>query len=148
MRAVVQRVSRASCSVDGKTVGEIGRGLVLFLGVGRDDTEEDLEFLANKITNLRIFEDEAGRMNLSVKETGGSVLLISQFTLYGDARKGNRPSFIDAAPPEVARRYYDKMAERLRCEVPVQTGVFQSMMDIDLVNAGPVTILLDSKRIF
>jgi D-tyrosyl-tRNA(Tyr) deacylase len=148
MRAVVQRVTRASCSVDGKIVSEIEKGFVVFLGVGRDDGEADLDFLAKKIVQLRIFEDSDGKMNLSLKDIGGSVLLISQFTLYGDARKGNRPSFIDAARPEVAQAVYEKMAQQLRAEVPVQTGVFQAMMDIELVNSGPVTILLDSKKQF
>ncbi|HEY2931635.1 MAG TPA: D-aminoacyl-tRNA deacylase [Acidobacteriota bacterium] len=145
MRAVIQRVSRAKCSVNGAVTGEIGLGFVVLLGVGRDDSDADVEFLANKIINLRVFEDLAGKMNLSLKDAGGSLLLISQFTLYGDARKGNRPSFIDAAPAEVAERYYAKMASRLAAEAPVQTGIFQAMMDIELVNTGPVTILLDSK---
>lgn len=148
MRAVVQRVSRASCTVDGNIVGAIEKGFVVLLGIGRDDNEEDLQFLANKIIQLRVFEDNEGKMNLSLKEVGGSVLLISQFTLYGDARKGNRPSFIDAAAPHLAQELYQKMADRLRTEVRVQTGVFQAMMDVELVNSGPVTILLDSKKVF
>ncbi len=148
MRAVVQRVSRASCKVDSKIVGSIEKGFVVLLGVGRDDNEEDLEFLAKKIIQLRVFEDSEGKMNLGLKEVGGSVLLISQFTLYGDARKGNRPSFIEAAAPHLAQELYQKMADRLGAEVPVQTGVFQAMMDVELVNSGPVTILLDSKKVF
>jgi D-tyrosyl-tRNA(Tyr) deacylase len=148
MRAVVQRVSRACCRVDGKSVGSIDHGLVVFLGVGRDDTDGDVELLASKVVNLRIFEDSAGKMNLSLKQVGGSVLLISQFTLYGDARKGNRPSFADAASAGAALHYYQGFAESLAEEVPVQTGQFQAMMDIELVNAGPVTILIDSKKVF
>jgi len=148
MRAVVQRVSRAKCTVQGEITGQINRGFVVMLGVGRGDTEADLEFLAGKIISLRVFEDAVGKMNLSLKEAGGSVLLISQFTLYGDARKGNRPSFVDAAPAEDAEKFYLRMAERLAREVAVQTGVFQAMMDIELVNAGPVTILLDSRKVF
>lgn len=148
MRAVVQRVSRAACTVNGKTIGEIQKGLVVFLAIGREDSDADLEFLANKIVNLRVFEDQAGKMNLDLGDVGGSVLLISQFTLYGDARKGHRPSFVEAAAPDVAQMYYNRMAERLRRDVPVQTGLFQAMMDIELVNSGPVTILLDSKKLF
>ena len=148
MRAVIQRVSRAACTVGGEVVGAIGPGMVILLAVGRSDTNDDLEFLANKIINLRIFEDADGKMNLNIRQVGGAILLISQFTLYGDARKGNRPSFIDAAPPETAKVYYERMAEKLRAEVPVQTGTFQAMMEIDLVNSGPVTILLDSSRAF
>lgn len=148
MRAVVQRVSSATCRVDGKTVGSIGSGLVVFLGVGRGDSDADLELLASKIVNLRIFEDHDKKMNLALKQVGGAILLISQFTLYGDVRKGNRPSFIDAAPIETALQFCTKMAERLALEVPVQTGQFQAMMDIDLINAGPVTILLDSRKAF
>jgi D-tyrosyl-tRNA(Tyr) deacylase len=148
MRAVVQRVSRASCRVGGNIVSSIQDGLVVLLGIGHDDGDEDLEFLARKIMQLRIFEDSEGKMNLSLKEVAGSVLLISQFTLYGDARKGNRPSFIGAAPPHLAQELYQKMADRLRAEVPVQTGIFQAMMDVELVNNGPVTILLDSRKLF
>lgn len=129
-------------------IGEIERGFVVFLGVGRNDTEDDLEFLATRIMNLRVFEDKAGKMNLTLKHVNGSILLISQFTLYGDARKGNRPSFTEAAPPDIARGYYEKMVGRLSAEIPVQTGLFQARMDIELTNSGPVTILLDSKKNF
>ena len=148
MRAVVQRVRRACCLVDSAIVAEIGKGFVVLLGIGREDKETDLVFLANKILNLRVFEDQAGKMNLNLKQAGGSVLLISQFTLYGDARKGNRPSFVEAATPDVAQAWYEKMAERLRGEVPTEKGIFQAMMDIELVNSGPVTILLDSRKGF
>ena len=148
MRAVVQRVRRARCLVDTALVAEIGKGFVVFLGVGRGDTEEDLVFLANKILNLRVFEDQAGKMNLSLKQAGGSILLISQFTLYGDARTGNRPSFVEAATPDIAQVWYERMAERLRAKVPAEKGIFQAMMDIELVNCGPVTILLDSRKGF
>ena len=148
MRAVVQRVSRAACHVDGKTVGAVGLGFVVLLGVGRDDTDADLELLAGKIVNLRVFEDGDGKMNLALQQVGGGVLLISQFTLYGDVRKGNRPSFAEAAPVDTAIEFYRKMADRLAQDVPVQTGQFQAMMEVELVNAGPVTILLDSRKTF
>ena len=148
MRAVVQRVSRAACRVDGKTVGAVGLGLVVLLAVGRDDTDTDLELLAGKIVNLRVFEDSDGKMNLALQQVGGGVLLISQFTLYGDVRKGNRPSFGEAAPADAALHYYRRMAERLALEVPVETGQFQAMMEVELVNTGPVTILLDSRKTF
>jgi len=149
MRAVVQRVSRAKVSVDGWTTGEIGLGLLVLLGVGHEDAEADVNYLAEKIAGLRIFEDENGKMNRSVIDVSGSVLAVSQFTLYGDVRRGKRPSFDAAAPPERARRLYEKFVERiqaagLRCE----TGRFQAMMQVELVNDGPVTILLDSKKEF
>jgi D-aminoacyl-tRNA deacylase len=149
MRAVVQRVSRAKVTVDGSITGEIGLGLLVLLGVGRDDSEADAVYLAEKIAGLRIFEDEAGKMNRSVQDSGGGVLAVSQFTLYGDVRRGKRPSFDDAAPPEQARRLYEFFVERiqaagLRCE----TGRFQEMMQVELVNEGPVTILLDSGKTF
>jgi len=149
MRAVVQRVSRAKVSVDGWTTGEIGLGVLVLLGVGHEDAEADVNYLAEKIAGLRIFEDEDGKMNRSVLDVGGSVLAVSQFTLYGDVRRGKRPSFDAAAPPEHARRLYEKFVERmqaagLRCE----TGRFQAMMQVELVNEGPVTILLDSKKEF
>ena len=145
MRCVLQRVSSATCTVGGRVISSIGRGMVVFLAIGAADSEHDLELIARKILKIRIFEDAAGKMNLDIRQIEGAVLLISQFTLYGDARKGNRPSFIEAAPPERARQYYEAMAERLRREVPVQTGVFREMMDIGLINNGPVTILLDSQ---
>jgi D-tyrosyl-tRNA(Tyr) deacylase len=147
MRAVAQRVSRAKVTVNGWISGEIGHGLLVLLGVGHGDTEADASYLAEKIAGLRIFEDADGKMNLSVQDVGGSVLAVSQFTLYGDVRRGKRPSFDAAAPPEEARRLYEFFVRRiqalgLRCE----TGRFQEMMQVELVNEGPVTILLDSKK--
>jgi D-tyrosyl-tRNA(Tyr) deacylase len=149
MRAVVQRVSRAKVTVNGGTAGEIGLGLLILLGVGQQDTEADAAYLAEKISGLRIFEDENGKMNRSVRDVSGSVLVVSQFTLYGDARRGKRPSFDEAAPPELARQLYELFVEKiqaagLRCE----TGRFQEMMQVELVNEGPVTILLDSRKAF
>ena len=149
MRAVVQRVSRAQVSINGELAGQIGAGALVLLGVGRDDGEQDAIYLAGKIGGLRIFEDEQGKMNRSVQESGGSVLAISQFTLYGDVRRGKRPSFDGAAPPEQARQLYEFFVEqiraaRLRCE----TGRFQATMQVELVNEGPVTILLDSRKSF
>ena len=149
MRAVVQRVKRASVTVEGDVVGRIEKGLLVLLGVGRDDTEADAEYLAAKIAGLRVFEDGDGKMNLSTTEAGGAILLVSQFTLYGDVRRGKRPSFDAAAPPALARRLYELLAERIRAAgLPCETGRFQEMMDVALVNDGPVTILLDSKKIF
>lgn len=149
MRAVVQRVSRARVSVDEWTTGEIGLGLLVLLGVGQRDTEADVNYIAEKVAGLRIFEDEDGKMNRSVTDVGGSVLVVSQFTLYGDVRRGKRPSFDAAAPPDSARRLYELFVTKiqaagLRCE----TGRFQEMMQVELVNAGPVTILLDSAKTF
>ena len=149
MRAVVQRVSRAKVTVGEWTSGEIGLGLLVLLGVGHQDTEADVNYLAEKIAGLRIFEDADGKMNRSVLDAGGSVLAVSQFTLYGDVRRGKRPSFDAAAPPDHARRLYELFVERiqaagLRCE----TGRFQEMMQVELVNEGPVTILLDSAKAF
>jgi D-tyrosyl-tRNA(Tyr) deacylase len=149
MRAVVQRVSRAQVAVDGEIVGQIGRGLLVLLGVTHADTELDADCLADKIAGLRIFEDENGKMNLDTASVGGGVLVVSQFTLYGDVRRGKRPSFDAAAPPEHARRLYDYFVERIRAAgLPCQTGRFQEMMQVELVNDGPVTILLDSKKGF
>jgi D-tyrosyl-tRNA(Tyr) deacylase len=149
MRAVVQRVSRASVTVDGKVTGEIAKGLVVLLGVGVDDEDADARTISEKIANLRIFADQAGLMNRSVKEAGGGVLLISQFTLHGDARKGRRPSFITAAREDVAEPLYKRVGELLEREgLPVAYGVFKAHMDVELVNDGPVTILLDTKRVF
>ena len=149
MRAVVQRVSRAKVSVNGVSIGEIGRGLLVLLGVCQTDTKSDADYLAEKIAGLRIFEDEKGKMNLAITEVGGGVLVVSQFTLYGDVRRGKRPSFDAAAPPEKARELYEYFVERIRSfGLPCQTGRFQEMMQVELVNDGPVTILLDSAKTF
>jgi D-aminoacyl-tRNA deacylase len=149
MRAVLQRVTRASVRVEGLTVGETGPGLLVLLGVAREDSEEDARYLAEKTVSLRVFEDEEGRMNRSVVEAGGGLLVVSQFTLYGDARKGRRPSWFDAAPPELAERLYELFVEEARRGVArVATGSFGKMMEVELVNDGPVTILLDSRRLF
>lgn len=149
MRAVVQRVSRAKVEVEGRTVGQIGRGLLVLLGVGQGDTEREAEYMAAKIAGLRIFPDEAGKMNRDVSEAGGAILLVSQFTLYGDVRKGRRPAFDDAAAPDTADRLYQLTATRLRATgLHVETGQFQAHMQVDLVNDGPVTILLDSAKTF
>jgi len=147
MRAVIQRVSKASVTVDGEVTGSIGRGLLVFLGVGREDTEKDIDFMADKIANLRIFEDADGKMNLSVSDIGGAVLLISQFTLFGDCRKGRRPDFTAAGPPDMANRLYEQTIAAVKTKgVPVETGVFAARMDIDSINDGPVTLILDSRR--
>ena len=149
MRAVVQRVSRAQVTVDGEITGEIGPGLLVLVGVGRDDTETDAVYLAEKTVGLRVFEDESGKMNLGVREIGGSVLAVSQFTLYGDVRRGKRPSFDAAAAPETARALYEFFVERIRTEgLRCETGRFQATMKVELVNEGPVTILLDSAKTF
>lgn len=149
MRAVIQRAGPSAVRVEGKTTGAIEHGLVVLLGVGRGDDESDAAYLAEKTAGLRIFEDEAGKMNRSVADIGGGVLVVSQFTLYGDVRRGRRPSFDDAAPPEEANRLYELFVEALRAKgLQVGTGVFQAMMQVELVNEGPVTILLDSKKQF
>ncbi len=149
MRAVVQRVSRAKVAVEGRVTGEIGAGLMILLGVGRDDTSAVAASMAEKCANLRIFEDEQSKMNRSLLEVDGSALVVSQFTLYGDARGQRRPSFISAAPPELAKALYEEFCEALRkLGVTVATGVFQAMMSVELVNEGPVTILLDSSKTF
>jgi D-aminoacyl-tRNA deacylase len=149
MRAVVQRVSRAQVAVNGEITGEIGLGLLVLLGVGRDDTEADATYLAEKIAGLRVFEDTHGKMNRSVQEVGGSVLAVSQFTLYGDVRRGKRPSFDAAAPPESARQLYEFFVEQIRAAgLHCETGRFQETMQVELVNEGPVTILLDSGKAF
>ena len=149
MRAVVQRVKSASVKVAGELVSEIGAGVLVFLGVAHDDTATEIAYIASKVANLRIFEDEDGKMNLSLLETGGAALVVSQFTLYGDCRKGRRPSFINAARPEVANALYEQFIAALEQQnVPTQGGTFQAMMDVQLVNDGPVTILLDSDKQF
>jgi D-tyrosyl-tRNA(Tyr) deacylase len=149
MRAVVQRVSRAKVTINDCISGEIGQGLLVLLGVGRDDTEADAEYLAEKIAGLRIFEDREGKMNRNVHDVAGSVLAVSQFTLYGDVRRGKRPSFDAAAPPERARQLYEFFVERIRAAgLRCETGRFQEMMQVELVNDGPVTILLDSSKTF
>jgi len=149
MRAVVQRVSRARVGVGGRTVGEVGKGLLVFLGVGHGDSDQEAEFLANKIAHLRIFSDEQGLMNRSVIEVEGGVLVVSQFTLWGDCQKGRRPSFTRAAPPDKARALYEDFVRRIRGKgLAVATGEFQEMMEVHLVNDGPVTMLLDTERTF
>jgi D-aminoacyl-tRNA deacylase len=149
LRAVVQRVRRAQVSVGEEVVGKIGPGLLVLLGVGKADAKADAEYLAGKILGLRIFDDENSKMNLSLAETHGAVLAVSQFTLYGDVRKGKRPSFDEAAPPECARELYEYFVARIReTGITCETGRFQAMMQVDLVNDGPVTILLDSAREF
>src|ERR1700756_2891176 len=149
MRAVVQRVRRAKVTVAGEIAGEIGHGLLVLLGAGRDDSAASAEYLADKIVGLRIFEDDAGKMNRSVAEVSGAVLAVSQFTLYGDARKGKRPSFDDAARPGKARELYEHFVERVRSSgLRCETGRFQEMMEVELVNEGPVTILVDSEKKF
>jgi D-tyrosyl-tRNA(Tyr) deacylase len=149
MRAVVQRVSRASVSVDRSIVGQIGPGLLVLLGVGQDDQPADADYLADKIIGLRIFEDEQEKMNRSVLDVGGAILAVSQFTLYGDVRRGKRPSFDAAARPERARELYEYFVTRVRAlGVHCETGMFQAMMDVELVNSGPVTILIDSRKEF
>ena len=147
MRAVLQRVTRARVTVENETVGEINQGLVVLLGVARDDSEQDAKYLASKTTALRIFDDSNGQMNLSVKDVGGAALIISQFTLYGDVRRGLRPSWFDAAGPEVAEPLYEFFISRVREEVSqVASGRFGAMMKVELVNDGPVTLILDSRR--
>ena len=149
MRAVLQRVSRARVSVDGKVTGEIGAGLLILLAVGKQDSSAVAASLAEKVANLRIFEDQHQKMNLSLLDTKGAALVVSQFTLYGDARGQRRPSFIAAAPPELAKQLYEEFTEALRrLGVAVATGIFQAMMSVELVNEGPVTILLDSEKTF
>lgn len=149
MRAVVQRVTRASVTIDGEIVGEIENGLVVLLGIARDDTKQDADYLVPKIIALRIFDDAEGKMNLSVKDVEGGLLIVSQFTLYGDVRRGLRPSWSDAAPPEIAERWYDYFVESSRKLLGrIETGSFRKMMQVELVNDGPVTILLDSRRTF
>jgi D-tyrosyl-tRNA(Tyr) deacylase len=149
MRAVVQRVTCASVKVDGETVGQIAKGLLVLLGVAQDDTEGDADYLSDKIVGMRVFEDTDEKMNLAVTEAGGAILAVSQFTLYGDMRRGRRPSFDAAARPEQARRLYEYFVERIRAAgVRCETGKFQAMMEVGLVNDGPVTILIDSRKTF
>ena len=149
MRAVIQRVKSASVTVEGTVVSEIRVGLLIFLGVAEEDTPADVEYMASKIANLRIFEDDEGRMNLSILDIGGEALIVSQFTLYGDCRKGRRPSFIHAARPEKADPLYQAFMDEIsRLGVPVKAGIFQAMMDVELINDGPVTMMLDSNKLF
>jgi D-aminoacyl-tRNA deacylase len=149
MRACVQRVSEASVTVAGEVVGRINRGLVVLLGVAADDASDDARSMADKIVELRIFPDEAGKMNRSLAEAGGAMLVVSQFTLFGDCRKGRRPSFIDAAPPELGERLYQEFVAAVIAKgIHVATGQFRQHMDVALVNDGPVTLLLDSKKAF
>ncbi len=148
MRAVVQRVTESSCIVDGTVIGEIGKGFTVLLGVEEGDSDSDKDYIIDKLINLRIFEDENEKMNLSIKDVDGSILLISQFTLLGDSRKGRRPSFFKAAKPEIANKIYEEMINRLREDLNVETGVFGADMKVHIVNDGPVTILLDSRKAF
>lgn len=149
MRAIVQRVDQAQVIAQDRIVGKIGAGMLVFVAVGRDDGPADLEFIRRKLINLRIFEDREGRMNLSLRDVEGQMLLVSQFTLFGDCRKGNRPSFVAAAPPEQALEMYNRLVDEIRGEgVQVETGEFQAMMKVSLVNDGPVTLMLDSRKNF
>ena len=149
MRAVVQRVSNAKVEVEGKITGQITNGLMVLLGVEDGDDNSDMEYLADKVVGLRIFEDDQGKMNLSVAEIEGELLVVSQFTLLGDARKGRRPSFVKAAEPEEGNRLYEEFVQRIRSKgLTVQTGIFRAMMDVTLTNQGPVTMLLDSRKTF
>ena len=146
MRVVLQRVSHAVVRVDGTEIARIGRGILALVGIAREDTHRDLEWMARKVVELRIFDDSEGRLNLSLQDIRGEILLVSQFTLYGDCRKGRRPSYSDAAPPAEAEKLYDEFVSIVRGLVPaVQSGRFQAMMDVELLNAGPVTLLLDSR---
>ncbi|NJD02476.1 MAG: D-tyrosyl-tRNA(Tyr) deacylase [Ruminiclostridium sp.] len=149
MRAVVQRAAKAKVSVEGLITGEIGRGLVVLLGIGLEDNDRDIEYLADKIVNLRIFEDNNGKMNISLLDMGGQLLVVSQFTLFGDCRKGKRPSYDRVARPEAAEVLYQRFVERCRkLGVKTETGRFQAMMQVELQNDGPVTLLLDSRKEF
>lgn len=149
MRAVIQRVTKASVSVDGNMVGSIGPGMVVFLGVGNDDSEKDTVYMAEKISGLRVFEDDSGRMNLSVKDIEGEILVVSQFTLYGDCRRGRRPSYSKAADGDFAKRHYELFIANLKeLGITVKTGVFGARMDVYIVNCGPVTLLVDSSKDF
>ena len=149
MRAVIQKVSRAKVSVDGEIVGKIGAGILVLLGVSREDSERDAKYILDKTLNLRIFEDAEDKMNLSLLDINGELLVVSQFTIYGDARRGRRPSFIKAAAPEKAKQLYEFFVDEARKQIAkVETGKFQAMMDVELINDGPVTILLDSDKLF
>lgn len=149
MRAVVQRVTSGKVAINNEVVGKISKGLLVYLGVGNNDSEEDLDYIVNKIAGLRIFEDENEKMNLSVKDIGGEILAISQFTLYGDSRKGRRPSFTDAASPDIGDKYYKKFVNKIsEMGINIETGIFGAHMMVDYVNDGPVTILLDSTKLF
>jgi D-aminoacyl-tRNA deacylase len=148
MRAVIQRVSRARVEVEDQVTGAIENGLLILLGVQHEDTEQDVEYLVRKIAGLRVFNDEAGKMNLSVREAGGALLVVSQFTLYGDCRKGMRPSFDRAARPDVAKRLYEQFVALARASgIPTETGVFQASMQVTLTNEGPVTLICESARL-
>jgi len=149
MRAVIQRVLQASVEVEGRCIGKIEKGLLVYLGVAREDSEKDAEFIAEKLVNLRIFADEAGKMNLSVQDVGGSIILVSNFTLQGDCRKGRRPGFDAAAEPGLARRLYERVAELVRQrDIRIEKGLFGEYMHVASINDGPVTFLLDSSRLF
>ena len=150
MRAVIQRVNQSCVIVDNKIVGSINKGLTVVLGVDKNDTSKDLEYMAEKIVNLRIFEDASGKMNLSALDVGGELLVVSQFTLFGDCRKGKRPSFTNAAPPDYADRLYKEFVKYIKGKYPikVETGIFQAEMQLEIHNDGPVTILLDSNKLF
>ncbi|WGS64645.1 D-aminoacyl-tRNA deacylase [Marinitoga aeolica] len=150
MRAVVQRVKKAHVDIEGKTVGKINKGILVLLGVGHNDSEKDIEWLAEKILNLRIFEDENDKMNLSLLDIKGEILVVSQFTLYGDCRKGRRPSYSNAAKPDKGKEYYEKFINFIeeKYKINVEKGVFQAEMEVSLINDGPVTLLLDSEKTF
>ncbi len=149
MRAVVQRVKESQVKVDDEVIGSIDEGLLIFLGIGNEDSMDDIDYLIDKIINLRIFEDVEGKMNLSALDLEKDIMIVSQFTLYGDCRKGRRPSFFDAAPPDKAERLYDVFVSKMNdYDLNIETGEFQAMMDVDLINDGPVTLLIDSKKEF
>lgn len=149
MRAVVQRVTKASVSVEGKLVGEIGNGLMVLLGVGDEDNDQDLQYLVEKVVGLRIFQDENDKMNLSLIDVKGELLIVSQFTLYGDERKGKRPSFIKSAKPDIGEMYYEEFIKKTKSlGIKTEKGIFGAHMDVHLINSGPVTIMLDSKKLF
>lgn len=149
MRAVVQRVKNAKVEVDDNEIGAIDSGLLVFLGIGNEDSMDDIDYLMDKIVNLRIFEDKEDKMNLSAVDLGKDIMVVSQFTLYGDCRKGRRPNFFDAAPPDKAERLYDVFIDKINdYDLKIETGEFKAMMDVDLVNDGPVTLLIDSKKDF